>query len=968
MRCALRAAVALALLSLAPATGAQIITWDGGGANNNWSSTANWNPDQAVPSGALMTFAGTTRLTPNNDLSGVSLQSLNFAAGAGSFTLGGNAITMFSSSPGLPFIQNSSSNAQLINNAITLGADTQVFASAGALTLNGAIANGGRLLTVQGADTTTISGAISGNGGLTKTQTGTLVLSGANSYSGATTITGGVVRLAADNTLPNASAVTVSGISTLDIGAFSDTVGAVTLNSGTITGTTGVLTGTSYTVSQGTIGASLGGIGGLTKNGFGTLNLNSANTYTGATTINDGTVVLGASERISNSSALVVNSGALLLFNGFSETVASLSGSGSVSVGSGALTISGAASTTFTGTLSGTGSFTKAGSGVLTLAGADNTFFGGTVTIDGGTVRITSPDRFPLFNSLVVNSAGTFDLAGSVWNVARLSGSGSVTLGPGTLAFNPANGISSTFAGVISGSGRVQKIDQGSVTLSGANTYTGGTEIDAGTLRLGANNVLADTGNVVVAGGTLDMAGFSDTVGQVQLIDGNIAGTGGVLTASSFELQKGTVSARLGGSGSVAKTGAETVTLTGANVYSGSTVVGQGRLLVSASNVIPDSSALTVQSGAIFELSSTVRETVAALSGDGEIRIGGNGGVLTVGTLSASSVFTGRITGPGGLTKTGAGSLMLTGLNDYGGATTLFAGTLQLPNGLPGSGAAIDVGFGTELQASGVVNRAVTGFGLVSATGTLLLGSVSGFTPFDFNGTLNAGSNLVQMAGAGAAKFGGTVNLAAGGRLTSLDQAAGIQLKAGGNLTATGAARVDGAFINSGAVHGPTGASEMLTFTDNVSGTGSFTGNILFTEHYAPGASPGSVSFENFAATATATVDIDLAGLTQGSEYDFINVASLAQLDGTLSVHLLNGFMPTAGNVFDVMHWGSRTGEFASFAGLDLGGGLFLQPVYGASGLTLIAAAVPETETWLMLFAGTGLLGFVARRRRQHAR
>ncbi len=122
---------------------------------------------------------------------------------------------------------------------------------------------------------------------------------------------------------------------------------------------------------------------------------------------------------------------------------------------------------------------------------------------------------------------------------------GNVTLNGNTLTVNQA--AATTYLGIVSGAGGITKLGAGTLTLSGANTYTGTTAVNAGTLALGASNVLADTSSVVVNGGTLSMTTRSDTVAGVQLVSGSITGTTGVLTSTSaYDLQSGTVSAILG--------------------------------------------------------------------------------------------------------------------------------------------------------------------------------------------------------------------------------------------------------------------------------------------------------------------------------------------------------------------------------------------------------------------------------------
>ena len=128
--------------------------------------------------------------------------------------------------------------------------------------------------------------------------------------------------------------------------------------------------------------------------------------------------------------------------------------------------------------------------------------------------------------------------------------------------------------------------------MSGQNTYTGGTTINAGTLSLAANDVLADTGALTVAGGTLAIGSFSDTVAAVAVSSGDITGTTGVLTGSSYSVTNAsgtsTISARLAGSAGLTKTGNGSLSLAGANTYTGGTLINQGMLTISNNNAIPD--------------------------------------------------------------------------------------------------------------------------------------------------------------------------------------------------------------------------------------------------------------------------------------------------------------------------------------------------------------------------------------------
>ncbi|EMF0716275.1 autotransporter-associated beta strand repeat-containing protein [Citrobacter freundii] len=193
----------------------------------------------------------------------------------------------------------------------------------------------------------------------------------------------------------------------------------------------------------------------LTKAGAGTLTLSSVNTYTGDTLVNGGTLKAGIANAFAQSANVTVASGATLDLNNFNQTAHNLSGAGNVTLGSAMLTENAVSDTTFSGTLSGTGGLTKTGSGVFTLSG-NNTYSGGT-TVSAGTLQL--------------GDGGT---SGAI--------TGDVT-NNGTLAFNRSD--ATTFAGVISGSGRVTQVGTGKTIFTGTHTYSGGTTVSAGTLQLG---------------------------------------------------------------------------------------------------------------------------------------------------------------------------------------------------------------------------------------------------------------------------------------------------------------------------------------------------------------------------------------------------------------------------------------------------------------------------------------------------
>ena len=479
----------------------------------------------------LSTAAGGTTFTGGGSLSVLNNATLAGAvSGASTINVGGTST--FNGS-GV-----SSTGTQTYSGAVSLGTSTTL--SGPSIALGSAVALGANVLTIDSSGASTSAAAISGTGGLTKSGAGTLTVSGANAYTGATTINAGTLALGASGVLSDTTAVTVASGATLNVAGFNETVGslagsgAVSLGAGTLT----VGADNSTTTYSGVIG----GTGGLTKTGSGTFTLSGANSYTGATTVDAGTLASGASGVIADASTVTVASGASWNLADFGETVGAIAGAGNVVLGSATLTAGGNnSSTTFSGVLSGAGGLTKAGSGTLTLTGA-NTFTGAT-TINAGSLANGVAGALNDVSAVTVASGATWNLAGFNETVGSLSGSGNVTLGAGVLTTG-ADNSNTTFAGVVSGSGGVSKVGSGTFTVSGVNTYTGTTTVSAGKLSIAAASGLG-TGNISLGGGTLEASNTLDlaartvtltadstvsSVGGKTLSGGVFSGTGRTLT------------------------------------------------------------------------------------------------------------------------------------------------------------------------------------------------------------------------------------------------------------------------------------------------------------------------------------------------------------------------------------------------------------------------------------------------------
>jgi autotransporter-associated beta strand protein len=176
---------------------ARTLVWDGGGLpNSNWNTAANWVSDDTPVNGDSLEFAGSTQLTNKNDISGLSLVSITFNSGAGTFVLNENVVNGNAVALSGGGITNNSANLQTVNLPITLSGTQNFNATSGNLAFSQAITNGGNTLLVTGGFNTAISGAVGGAGGLTKTDGGILTLTNvSNGYSGETTISNGTLKL-----------------------------------------------------------------------------------------------------------------------------------------------------------------------------------------------------------------------------------------------------------------------------------------------------------------------------------------------------------------------------------------------------------------------------------------------------------------------------------------------------------------------------------------------------------------------------------------------------------------------------------------------------------------------------------------------------------------------------------------------------------------------------------------------------
>jgi autotransporter-associated beta strand protein len=377
-----------------------------------------------------------------------------------------------------------------VNGKLDLnGISASVGALSGTGTIDDILGGGAPNLTIgNGNVNSTFSGIIentSGSVSLTAVGTGTLYLTGNNTYSGTTTISSG--------STVSAGNATASG--TVGVGPVAD-AGSLIINR-----TDATVVSFANVVS---------GVGSVTKLGSATVNVSGSNSYSGGTTVSAGTLQLGAVNGI-GTGALTVNAGAFDL-NGFSPTVAGLSGTGGVvnnsAVGTVSLTVNNtsATATTYSGVIESTGGTLGliVAAGTLVLAGA-NTYTGGS-TVNGGALQIGAGGTSGSITGAVVDNS--------------------------SLIINRSDTAGFTFGNSVSGAlGSVSVTGTGTVTFTGANTYGGTTTVSNGTLVIGKVGALP-TGGAVIDNSTLSIqAGSSLTPINPATITGS--GTIAIGTAST---------------------------------------------------------------------------------------------------------------------------------------------------------------------------------------------------------------------------------------------------------------------------------------------------------------------------------------------------------------------------------------------------------------------------------------------------
>ena len=515
--------------------------------------------------GGMLNFHNTTTAATSSIINDGTVNFDGSAtAGSATITTNNGATTNFSGSAtggSATFITNAGGTVDI--SGLTSGGMTS-----GSIEGAGNYVLGANTLTTGSLNTSTqVDGVISGaGGGLTKVGTGTLTLTGTNTYSGATTISAGTLAISGFGSIASSSVVTVDA--TFDISAAAVPFNAITTLAG---GSSGVVNlggnGLVLTNASTEFAGVIQGTGGL-EVFSGTQTLSGVNTYSNATQIDaGGTLALKGAGSIASSAFVSFSAPNATL--DISQTTSGTSvrglgspgGSGIVALGSKTLTIT--SGSTFGGVIQdggiggGTGGSVVIAAGAVQALGGVNSYTGATTIQALGELDLVNSGgtdgSIATSSGAVVN--GTFDIAGlnAGTSIKSLSGSGNVHLGVNTLTITAGNG---TFAGVIdeSGGSAGLTITGGTETLTGASTYSGFTTVAGGTLvvdgsllnspvSVNTGGTLAGIGAVAgigVNGGTLAPGNAVNPYGTLS-VAGNVTFT----AASTYLVQVSSASASL---------------------------------------------------------------------------------------------------------------------------------------------------------------------------------------------------------------------------------------------------------------------------------------------------------------------------------------------------------------------------------------------------------------------------------------
>ena len=671
---------------------------------------------------------------------------------------------------------------------------------------------------------------------------------------------------ATNNTKVNQITVNNTGNTTIS--------GGIGILNGTLGSSNMTLSGSGNLTISGAIVNGNANAAGVTYNGTGILSLSGTNTYSGATTIQNGTVSVGSLDYVttgtysnhglgSNLGVPTSTSGTIalgattntgkLIYTGNGETtdrainLAGTTGGGTIdqSGATGLLKFSSAFAATGAGSKTLTLQGSTAGTGEIAGAIGDNSTSNKTSVTKSGTGAWTLSGANTYTGATNV-TAGTLNLSGTVTNSA-------ITVNGSSAVFNETSGA------VIAGTNGFT-LTNGSATLAGANTYTGATSVTAGTLNLSGTN----TNSAITVNGA--SAVFNETSGAV------IAGTNG------FTLTNGSA------------------TLAGTNTYTGLNTLSGGTLSVGASaNLGASGTANIVFNGGTLQVTGVALISISGIGHGVSFTLGQSVGLDI---NNAGNTFTVDQTlnqGTGGLTKSGAGTLVLSTSNSFSGITTVNAGTLTLSHAL-------------ALQNS-ILNTDGAGMVALSSVTTPTLGGLNGaatFNPANYSSvtalTLNpqtggtasyAGSLADGAAGMTLTKTGAGAQVLSGLSNTAANNYTGLTTIMQGTLKIGGTASLTGGFLYGAVVSNST--STLTGALDLSAGSLAIGGDLKVTTDSATANTITLGSGQTLTSSGNVFIG-DPTGLTSGGPTTKLTVAGVTSADGTWNVTKSGGTFRVGGN------------------------------------------------------------------------
>lgn len=801
---------------------AQTATWTGA-VNNNWGVPGNWTAPPAF-NGADALVLDTLK-QPSQTLSGDrNINSLNFKRGG--FSVANNNLSLNNSGAGI-----FSTGSNTVASAVYSLAPTTFRSEAGTLTLSGLItANSAYPPTAPAAPTLTgagdfiVSGSVQGAGALTMSGTGSLLLSGTNYFTGATTVNSGTLKLGGSQLSQNAGALILNAGGTLDLNGHDATIpylngggtvllGANTLTltsnsvfggpnfAGAISGVGGVviqnsvqsvltLSGTStflggVTVKQGYLNfandASLGAAGGaLTLDGGG-LQPDKAVTLSRPLTIGAAGAHLVAASGTTSYLPLSVTGSGDLIFDGNTSTQGAWAGTGSYSFVGTTRLLNGSYIITSGAQLGAAGNAVYAAGGALRLQGG--------VTIAGRALTLSGNG----YVSYYVNAALVSETGDNVWSNPVTLGNDSqiVTLSGATLAlpgaFTGSHTLSiggagdTTITGALTGIG-ISKGDAGTLTLSRADSGAFSAAIYGGTLAVAGGDAIADSASVIMPtqAATFKLLA-SESINSLD--DYGLAGATIDLGASDLTLlNSGSISGHVVGAGRLFKKGSGTLTLSGANTFTGGLYLDAG-----VTNVTSDAGFGAASNPVYLRGGQLHLEATAYQAGTHPFVVTAGDLNLSVTTAGDVNTVTRTLDQGGGLVKSGAGTLILAGAgNSYTGDTSLVAGTLSVAsdNLLGHAGGAVNFNGGT-LQITGTAFHS-TARPLSGAGGYVALDIADPANVFTLSQPITSNGGVIKR-GAGTLALAGPIAIP-----EAYVNAGTLRLDAKGGLTSAGSVYVSG--------------------------------------------------------------------------------------------------------------------------------------------------------------------------------